>query len=163
MFVLATMVAPAVSGPIKIRNMSRSGALIEGDALPGVGQPLRLQRGELIVSGRIVWRNAGKAGLRFEQDVEVGRWLPTAAGGQQQVDRTFHDLKSGAAEPAPLVAAQFKAPPAAPGDALNAAGALEALADALSDDAGVVARHAPKLQALDIASQLLRRFAATER
>ena len=32
MFVLATMAAPTVSGPVKIRNMSVGGALIEGDA-----------------------------------------------------------------------------------------------------------------------------------
>ncbi|MXP41227.1 hypothetical protein GRI75_06165 [Altererythrobacter soli] len=161
MFVLATMSAPAVSGSVKIRNMSLHGALIEGDALPGVGESLRLRRGELTVAGRIVWRNAGRAGLRFEQDVEVSRWLPTGGSGQPQVDRTFHDLKSGTAEPAPQTAAEFKAPPAGPGDALKVADALDALADALSEDAGVVASHASRLQALDIASQLLRRFAAT--
>lgn len=163
MFVLATMNAPAVTGSIKIRNMSRSGALIEGDALPGVGEHLRLMRGELTVSGRIVWRQAGRAGLRFEQDVEVGRWLPAAGGGQQQVDRAFHDLKSGMAEPDPAPVAQFKTPRTAQDDALKAAEALEGLADALSDDAAVVANHASKLQALDIAAQLLRRFAATGR
>jgi hypothetical protein len=142
--------------------MSLSGALIEGDALPGVGEHLRLRRGELIVSGRIVWRNAGKAGLRFEHDVEVSRWLPTAGGGQQQVDRAFHDLKSGASETAPVPAAQFKAPPTAREDALKAAEALDALADALSEDPAVVTNHGSKLQSLDIASQLLRRFAARE-
>lgn len=162
MFVLATMNAPAVSGSIKIRNMSRSGALIEGDALPGVGEHLRLRRGELTVSGRIVWRQSGRAGLRFEQDVEVSRWLPTGGAGQQQVDRTFHDLKSGTAEPAPVPVARSKAPPTAEEDALKAAEALDALANALSDDAAVVANHASKLQSLDIASQLLRRLAAKQ-
>jgi hypothetical protein len=162
MFVLASMDAPAVSGSIKIRNMSRHGALIEGDVLPGVGEHLRLRRGELTVSGRIVWRHAGKAGLRFEQDVEVSRWLPTAGGGQQQVDRAFRDLKAGTVEPAPLAAAQFRAAPAVRGDALKAAEALDALADALSEDAAVITNHASKLQSLDIASQLLRRLAARE-
>lgn len=162
MFVLASMDAPAVSGPIKIRNMSLSGALVEGDALPGVGEHLRLRRGELTVSGRIAWRDAGKAGLRFEQDVEVSRWLPTAGGGQQKVDRAFHDLKSGAAEPAPVPAAPSAAPPTAREDALKVAEALDALADALSEDAAVVTKHASRLQSLDIASQFLRRLAATE-
>jgi hypothetical protein len=162
MFVLASMDAPAVSGSVKIRNMSLHGALIEGDALPGVGELLRLRRGDLTVSGRIVWRNAGKAGLRFQQDVEVSRWLPSAGGGQQQVDRAFHDLKSGTAEPVPAPTAQFAVPPTAGEEALKVADALDALADALSEDAAVVRNHGSKLQSLDIASQLLRRSAAVK-
>ena len=64
MFVLATIAAPTVSGPVKIRNMSVGGALIEGDALPRTGEHLRLRRGELTVCGRIVWRDAAANALR---------------------------------------------------------------------------------------------------
>jgi hypothetical protein len=163
MFVLATMAAPTVSGPVKIRNMSLGGALIEGDALPRIGEQLRLQRGELAVSGRIVWRNEGKAGLCFEHEVEVSRWLPTGSGGQQQVDLTFQELKTSPINPAPPAATRVEPSPVGPEDLLNVAEALDALADALAEDARVVADHSAKLQSLDMASQLLRRFAASAR
>ena len=46
MLVLASMAAESVSGPIKIRNMSPEGALIESSALPQVGEHLSLRRAE---------------------------------------------------------------------------------------------------------------------
>ena len=95
MFVLATMAAASGSAPIKIRNMSQGGALLEGGALPPVGEHLSLRRGELVVSGHVVWRQQGKAGLSFDCAVEVMDWLPSGSGGQQRVDRTFQELKAG--------------------------------------------------------------------
>lgn len=163
MFVLATMAAPTVSGPVKIRNMSLGGALIEGDALPPIGEQLRLHRGELTVCGRIVWRQGGKAGLCFDDQVDVGRWLPAGSGGQQQVDRTFQELKTSRIDSAPPAAARIEPSPIIPEDLLNVAEALDSLADALAGDASVVAAHFAKLQSLDMASQLLRRFAASTR
>lgn len=161
MFVLATMAAPGVSAPIKIRNMSLGGALVEGAALPPIGEQLRLQRGELTVCGRIVWRLEGKAGLRFEHAVEVSRWLPGGSAGQQQVDRAFQELKSAQVHPARRPMAPLETSPVTNRDVLNVADALDALADALAEDAGVIAAHSAKLQSLDMASQLLRRFAAS--
>jgi hypothetical protein len=158
MFVLASMVAPSVSGPVKIRNMSPGGALIEGAALPHVGEHLSLGRGELSAAGTIVWCDGGRAGLRFDHYVEVGAWLPTG-GRQQQVDQTFHELKNGLTPTAPAPAASVGTAPIDKTDLLDAARALDALADALAEDAQVIASHSTRLQALDIASQLLRRCA----
>jgi hypothetical protein len=162
MFVLASMAAASVSGPIKIRNMSPSGALIEGAALPHVGEHLSLGRGNLSAAGTIVWRDGGRAGLRFDHLVEVAAWLP-AGSRQQQVDQTFHELKNGLASTAPLTAAAPTGPtapsPIGKTDLLEAASALDTLADALAEDAQVIASHSTRLQALDIAAQLLRRCA----
>ena len=44
-------------------------------------------------------------------------------------------------------------------DLRKVAAALDSLADALAEDAGLVASQSSGLQALDIASQFLRRFA----
>lgn len=158
MFVLASMAAASVSGPIKIRNMSPSGALIEGVALPHVGEHLSLGRGELSAAGTIVWREGGRAGLRFDHFVEVAAWLP-AGSRQQQVDQTFHELKNGLVPTAPQPPAPVGTSPVGKADLLEAASALDALADALAEDARVIAGHSTKLQALDVAAQLLRRCA----
>lgn len=159
MFVLATMAAPSVSGPIKIRNMSQGGALLEGGTLPPIGECLSLRRGELAISGQIVWRQQGKAGLSFANAVEVTDWLPAGSGGQQRVDRTFHEIK---AEPAPAPpASRAPARPAAieTSDLLKAAAGLDALADILAEDGRIIAAYASKLQVLDAASQMLRKCA----
>ena len=160
MLVLASMAAESVSGPIKIRNMSPEGALIESSALPHVGEHLSLRRGELSVAGRIVWREGGRAGLRFDDHVEVAAWLP-AGGRQQQVDQTCHDLKNGLVEAAPSSTAATGTSPIDKADLIDAARALDALADALAENLLVISRHSTQLQALDIASQLLRRCAGS--
>lgn len=161
MFVLATMVAPTVSGPIKIRNMSPNGALIEGNALPRIGEQVSLRRGDLSAAGRIIWREPGKAGLRFDHDVQVTKWLPAAGGKQQQVDRTFDELKADPGLGANPSTVRAEAVPANGWELLDLAGALDALADELAGDAEVVAHHASSLQTLDIASQQLRKIAAS--
>ena len=155
MFVLASMTAQSVSCPVKIRNMSPDGALIESAALPSVGEHLSLRRGDLSAVGQVVWRQGGRAGLRFDHNVEVAAWLP-AGSRQQQVDQTFHELKNGLIEIAPSPAAPTGPSPFDKQDLLDAAQALDALADALAEDAIVIARHSTNLQVLDIAAQLLR-------
>ena len=161
-FVLATMVTATVSGPIKIRNMSSGGALVEGEALPCVGERVCLRRGDLAAAGRIVWREAGKAGLRFDDDVQVMSWLPTGNGKQQLVDRTFAELKSNPISSASSAMTNVKSASIDGGELLDLASALDALADDLAGDTAVVANHLSKLQTLDIASQLLRKIAVAK-
>jgi hypothetical protein len=161
MFVLATMAAASATGPIKIRNMSLGGALIEGGTLPPIGEHLSLCRGELAISGRIVWRQPGKAGLCFDHEVDVVDWLPAGSVGQQRVDRTFHELKTNAALSRPVSSAPIETSPVGKLDLLSVAAALDILADSLAEDAGIIAAYSSKLQVLDAASQMLRRFAAS--
>jgi len=166
MFVLASMASARASGPVKVRNMSPDGALIEGATLPGVGDSLSLRRGELNASGRIVWQDGGKAGVRFDHHVQVADWLPAGAARQQLVEQTVHELKNIPATPAPEPAAPRA--PVAPSpvervDLLETADALDALADALAENPQVIVDHSTRLQVLDVAAQLLRRCAVTSR
>ncbi len=160
MFVLATMHGATISGPIKIRNLSQGGALIEGAALPAIGEQVDLRRGQVSVSGKVVWCQGGRAGLQFDGRAIVAEWLPGGHTGQQQVDQTFQQLKSkagtslsstqpSALKPTTPTALELK----------NLADAVCSLADDLAEDAAVVARHSSKLQVLDMAVQALRRYA----
>ena len=158
MFVLASMVAETASGPVKIRNMSPDGALIEGAALPRLGEHLSIGRVKLAATGQVVWSDGGRAGLRFDQNIDVAAWLP-AGGPQQQVDQAFHAIKNGLTNVVRLPVAPVGTSPVAKSDLMDAALAIEALADVLADDAGVIASHSTRLQVLDIAAQLLRRCA----
>lgn len=67
--VLLTGTAITASGSLDvlIRNLSLSGALIQGPWLPALGTLLILRKGALEVSARIAWREGNRAGLRFDQ------------------------------------------------------------------------------------------------
>jgi hypothetical protein len=50
---------------IKLRNLSAQGALIEGDGLPVEGTEINFRKGDLMVSGKVVWVNNKRAGIHF--------------------------------------------------------------------------------------------------
>ena len=163
MFIAATLYDRAGSMPVRLRNMSRSGALIEGAALPSEGAQVRLCRGSLAIAGHVAWQRDNRAGIRFDGSVEVGDWLPRGRPptGQEQVDAMVHACRSAPAATAPIETA----PPAATGNAeairqlLDVRDALNAAAEELAGDAGVAAAHAGALQAIDAIAQRLGRVA----
>lgn len=156
LFVIASLYWPRGGGMVKVRNISRNGALIEGDAIPPPGTMVELRRGTLAVAGEIVWHRAGKAGVHLSAATDVTLWLPTATN-QRQVDQAVQTIK--AAGPGPAKGAPPHASFVSSQDMINTAALLDDLADALSSDAGVLFNYATKLQALDIGAQLLRKLA----
>lgn len=52
--------------PVKLRNLSPEGALIEGDGLPPIGSPVVFRKKELKLAGRVAWVTAGRAGIAFD-------------------------------------------------------------------------------------------------
>ena len=50
---------------VKLRNLSASGALIEGEGLPAENTQITFRKGDLTVSGSIVWVSDRKAGVHF--------------------------------------------------------------------------------------------------
>lgn len=66
--------------PVKLRNLSAEGALVEGESLPVEGTEILFRRQELSVSGRVVWVGSGRAGLAFKEPLApetVLRHVPT--------------------------------------------------------------------------------------
>jgi len=96
-FVTATLYAAGGSTPVRIRNMSRSGALVEASALPPAGTGVRLCRGSISVAGEVIWVDARKAGLRFASPTAAADWLPGGKRGmgQQLADEDLIDALSG--------------------------------------------------------------------
>ena len=81
--------------PVKLRNLSSEGALIEGDDLPVEGSEILFRRNELKVKGRVAWLHEGQAGIAFKA------LLP-----QEDVLRNIP-------KPRPRVLPDFKRPPLA--------------------------------------------------
>lgn len=159
MFVLATISWAGASGPVKIRNMSASGALIEGTVLPPVGETVLLRRGSSVAAGKIAWCKGGKAGVKLDQKVAVSEWMPGDSTGQTRVDQIVHRIRSEkpTAEHLPVTSA----PLISSSELRTLADGLCSLADDLADDMDFVIRHSSRLQLLDIAAQTLRKVAAS--
>jgi hypothetical protein len=75
---------------VKLRNLSETGALIEGDRLPGEGVATCFRRGNLELNSRVVWVEGKFAGLSFETPLkreDLLRHIPAAKTRvQPQVD-----------------------------------------------------------------------------
>lgn len=162
MFVAAALYHADGSMPVRLRNMSRGGALIEGEALPIEQSPIRLCRGSLSIAGHVAWQRDRRAGIRFDAAAEVADWLPRGRPltGQERVDAIVH-----ACRVAPGASAAIATAPTTIGDAdaiqqlLAIRNALNAAAEDLAGDAAVVMAHADALQAIDVLTQRLGRLA----
>jgi hypothetical protein len=157
LFVAATLYADCGSSPVNIRNMSHSGALIEGSLLPDVGDRIRLKRGQLEATGWIAWRVERKAGVKLEAAVHVADWMSRpGSADQERVDALLSIVRNNAS---PLTAAAA--------DPIGRASIetelrqlrleLAELEAALLKDLAVAAAH-PEIQTLDVSAQRIDRI-----
>lgn len=162
MFVMATLYAATGSAPVKVRDMSAGGALIEGGVIPPAGTKVRLCRGSLSVTGTIAWFKEARAGLSFDSSVSPDQWLPAGPPAPQlRVDEVVQQVKASIVNPAPFAApASVEPTPVTALELTRIRRAIEELADELADDPAVVAKHAAKLSTLDLAVQILRKITA---
>ena len=99
-FLTAVLDSGAARCPVRIRNLSASGALIEASAFPPVGASVRLLRGELSAVGTLAWADAGHGGISFQSDIDVAAWVRRIGhGGQQRVDGVVAALRGSAPLP----------------------------------------------------------------
>jgi hypothetical protein len=162
MFVMATLYAATGSAPVKVRDMSSAGALIEGGVIPAPGTTIRLCRGSLSVTGKVAWSKEARAGLSFDSTVSPDDWLPTgkAPAPQQRVDEMVQQVKGSMGNQAAITAPLSVEPASVTAlELTRLRRAIEELADDLAEDDAVLARHGAKLQTLDHAAQLLRKLA----
>lgn len=54
------------SVPVKLRNLSKDGALVEAGTLPPVGTRVHFRKGELSLSGHVAWEAGKRAGIAFD-------------------------------------------------------------------------------------------------
>jgi hypothetical protein len=108
-FLLATIGAGPTSNPVKVRNLSVHGALLEGADLP-TGTTAFLRRGSLRVAGVIAWRDRTHCGIRFQSPIDVEQWVKRIGTKEQQkIDSAIADIRGGAAGPgAPLFSSRSK-------------------------------------------------------
>lgn len=81
--------------PVRVRNISRLGALLEGKGLPAAGLNVCLRRGHLFATGEVAWDDGDWRGIRFTQQVDVPSWIRRPEHpGQRNVDEAIAELRS---------------------------------------------------------------------
>ena len=157
MFLAAVLRGSAFSIPVRIRNMSSTGALVEGAAMPDGGSSVRLIRGSLMIPAEVAWSAGGRCGLRFDGTVSIKEWLaPPSNKEQKRVDSAVRVIKAGAI-PLPLGAESHDAssPLELYLDLRAASKLLEGHCEELLGDPEALLRYGDKLQNLDIVLQTI--------
>lgn len=70
-FLAASIEVGGTVVPVKLRNLSAQGALIEGEGLPIEGSDVLFRRNELNVRSRIAWVDDNQAGVAFGIPLEA--------------------------------------------------------------------------------------------
>ncbi len=162
LFLAAVLRSGTEQAPVKVRNMSPNGALIETSVTPSQGAKVDLLRGALIARGTVMWALANRCGLHFSSEVSVKDWLaaPTKVE-QQRVDGIVALVKAGGADLGREVTEERE--PQSHEQLVKDLGVVVTLMQDLEDDLAAsdetLERHAMKLQNLDIAMQMLRAVA----
>ncbi len=157
--------------PIRIRNLSETGAMIEGAGLPDAGIQLFLMRGDLQVAATIAWAAGSRRGVRFGGPTPVNEWTGgkpraidcTGLRDQRRVDAIQAEAR---ADPVTGRALRSSEGPATKpvcrdldsrlADELGyVQRLLEGLGDELIADLLLIQRHGKSLQSLDLVGQIL--------
>jgi hypothetical protein len=172
----AAIESNTLKAPVRIRNMSETGAMIDGAAFPPIGTGLTLRRIDMSVGATVIWHAAGRCGIRFEGQVSVPDWVAGvsradagAMPGQVRVDAIQAALRTGGQPP---IVTPRPLPPGPKSDIADERLAdelayvrrlLEGVGDELADDPVVLQRYMRSLQNLDIAGQIIEQLAAVLR
>jgi hypothetical protein len=166
-FLSAVLFLANSSMPVRIRNLSPVGALIDGNDLPHRDDVVRLRRGPHSAVARVVWRRDDACGLRFSTAVPVREWIAYANGhaGQQQVDELMASVRDGSgACHSPVEAARgLFDPDGTAAQLAQISASLEAVGEAFAALPAVIDEGADALQLLDMARQKLANLAETLR
>lgn len=161
----ATVSCGAAMYQVRIRNVSETGALIEGADLPAGGQEILLSRGETEIDAIVAWASGSRRGVHFSRPVAVDTWRagkPATAppASQGRVDLIQAAARAGRpAAPLPAPAPEDRWIPELDSRMAEELAFVQRLVEGLGDelvaDAEIVHRHAHALQNIDVASQIL--------
>jgi hypothetical protein len=155
--------------PVFVRNLSATGAMVEGKLLPLAGDDVVLHRDQQSIVSQVAWVANNRCGLAFGVQVKVDALIKRAPGAigpapahQARVDAIQRALRDKSAVPS-FTETEALVGAGAVGKRLvdeigYAHRLVDAVNDALSNDGYVLARHAVILQQLDEAEQLLRKL-----
>jgi hypothetical protein len=157
---------------VRIRNLSETGAMVEGAGLPDAGVALVLMRGDLQVAATVAWAAGARRGVRFAGPTPVSEWTGgkpraidcTGLRDQRRVDAIQAEARANPPAGRALRASEAPTPPPPVSPDLDKRLAdelgyvqrlLEDLGDELIADLLLIQRHGKSLQSLDLVGQIL--------
>ena len=153
-FLGASLQTGVKSLPVRIRNLSKRGAMLDGLDLPGAGSRVRLIRGSFSAAGSVFWAGKTKAGIRFDSQIDVQPWVQSIGhSGQQRVDQAIATLRAGGKLPdsSPQPSESVSLPVISE--------TLDQICDRLASIPGMALEAGEELVKLDAVAQSLRRLA----
>ena len=85
----ASLELSGTSLPVKLRNLSAEGALVEGDKLPVEGASILFRKGDLSMVGTVAWVKGRQAGISFAQKLDPEQLLRHVPAPRPRVNPTF--------------------------------------------------------------------------
>lgn len=85
----AYVIVDSADTSVVLRNLSTTGALIEGAKLPPVGAATTFKRKDLEVAGRIAWVHGRFAGLAFDRQLEPAELLRHVPKPRQRFEQQY--------------------------------------------------------------------------
>lgn len=179
-FLCATLRFDGRVAPVRVRDLSPDGALIEGDVLPERETKVTLERGSVFADATVAWRSATRFGLHFCVPLPVAAWWPGREVPRTQVDVDWTvaevraEMAAAQSAPAPrndradCALERLLAPPPDPAVILPQRIAeefafvvrtLRGLGEELSLESVVAARHDAKLKLLNRTATLIAQLA----
>lgn len=150
MFVNAVLCTSSGSAAVRIRNISATGAMINGKIPADKDERVRLSRGSVAVNGRLVWKRDDKAGMEFFSTLTPDAWLPTEHAGQQYVDKIVENIRTRGGSK-DLEAESLGKGPRMLRTFSGVCASVQQVAEALADDPYVLDRHSASIQLLLLA------------
>lgn len=154
--------------PVYVRNLSASGAQVDGRYLPLEGESVVLHRDDHKIPAVVAWTTRSRCGLSFGVQVKVealikrGKPSEASSAHQGRVDAIQRALRENRAVPSFEETEALVGASAVGKKLVDEIGYAHRLVDgvneALSNDAYILARYAVVLQQLDEAEQLLRKL-----
>lgn len=135
--------------PVKVRNISQFGALLETSVKVDVGSSIVIKRGILRAAGEIVWRRQSAFGVRFFEPADVEQWLGVPTRDVLPVHQEATRKSSGALSDE-VISKRVAEELAYVERIIGVAAAV------LSDDPILRIRHCSKIQELCIAAENIR-------
>ena len=85
----ASLELSGTSLPVKLRNLSADGALVEADTLPVEGASILFRKGDLTVQGHVAWAKTRHAGISFARKLDPDQVLRHVPAPRARVKPDF--------------------------------------------------------------------------
>ena len=152
LFLAATVNLAGVEHPVKIRDLSATGARIETAFVPQVGADVALVRGRLSVQARVSWHAGRFCGLSFASPVSIENWMANPVKPERQLRPPLAEVEGGVATP---VRPKAERAESIAEELSRVSRWLEAFGQTLASDPQVVFKYGTQLFSLGLAARAL--------